>query len=124
MEILDRAKVTDEFEFPLVLDMSPFLEHGDMDVLRATDSVSSTGSDAAIAAAVESIKDRSVWLSSLATEEGRLHAAAVSASHSHSPNVDKVWDGVGWKQVLDAAHCATGQRSPLDANRGRRTCIF
>jgi hypothetical protein len=37
-EKLDRVKVTDSFEFPLVLDMAPFLESGEMDHLRGTSS--------------------------------------------------------------------------------------
>ncbi len=35
-EKLDRVKVTDYFEFPLVLDMAPYLENGDLDHLRGT----------------------------------------------------------------------------------------
>jgi hypothetical protein len=35
-EKMDRVKVTDSFEFPLVLDMAPFLESGEMDRLRGT----------------------------------------------------------------------------------------
>ena len=34
MEILDRAKVSDHFEFPLVLDMAPYMEGGELDALQ------------------------------------------------------------------------------------------
>jgi hypothetical protein len=90
MERLDRVKVSDRFEFPLVLDMAPFLENGELDVLRGTATASVTSDDSVTPAVCKDVWRRNIWLSDLKTEESREVAAAVSASMNSRPDLHNV----------------------------------
>ena len=97
MEKLDRVKVTDRFEFPLVLDMAPFVEDGDLDVARGTSSTAAAAAASSGGISPELSADihrRMVWLSDLSTPEGRAMATAVSDSLNTRPDLHNVCDDV------------------------------
>lgn len=91
-QLMDRKKVTEAFEFPLVLDMREFVAGGEFDGaraaaegrVRAAGAVESKDEDdpaaAEAAAKLQAAKAGMVWLSQLETEEGRKIASATSAS--------------------------------------------
>lgn len=93
MEKLDRVKVTDRFEFPLVLDMAPFVENGELDVARGTANTAaqSDASPAGVTPELAStIHRRMVWLSDLSTPDGRAMASAVSDSLNSREDIHNV----------------------------------
>jgi hypothetical protein len=113
MERLDRVKVSDRFEFPLVLDMAPFLENGELDVLRGTAAGSVGSQDDVTPAVCKDVWRRNIWLSDLKTEESRSIAASVSASLNSRTDLDNV----SWL----AAFCP---RFPVvDANTWCAVCV-
>lgn len=91
MEKLDRVKVTDRFEFPLVLDMAPFMENGVLDVLRGTSDGVGGGVEGPLPAQVISdVTSGMIWLSDLTTEAGRESARAKSEALNSRSDLNNV----------------------------------
>ena len=91
MRTFEPKKVTYRYEFPLVLDMRPFVEGGEVHEAQQREAARSAGSDVAAAVAAvagaeptatdleNAARQRCVWIGDLRTPEGRAEAAGRSA---------------------------------------------